>query len=106
MEEINKSISCSEIQETKEILSISPNPFNPTTTLQYHLTVPSYVFLGIYDIVGKNIGVLVQESQAEGIYRYHFNAAQLSSGIYFARLIVRQDYNQPIVVTKKMLLAK
>lgn len=79
-----------------------PNPFNPTTTIGYSLPLDSRVNLIVYDVTGKEIISLVtNEQKAAGYYATTFNASNLSSGIYYYRLIAG-DYKE----TKKMMLIK
>jgi hypothetical protein len=78
-----------------------PNPFNPTTSIQYQVSSISQVILKVYDVMGSEIAVLVNEEQPTGTYEVEFNAAELSSGIYFYKL---QAGN--FTETKKMLLMK
>jgi len=78
-----------------------PNPFNPTTTIRYEITDMSYVSLIIYDVLGKEVALLVNEDKPEGFYDVEFNGKDLPSGIYFYRLQAG-NFTQ----TKKMLLLK
>ncbi len=78
-----------------------PNPFNPTTTIQYELASPSEVKLRVFDVLGREVALLVNARQSAGRYRAEFNATALSSGIYFYRLET-QDFTQ----TRKMFLVK
>jgi len=78
-----------------------PNPFNPSTTIQYSIKERTPVQLVLYDILGREVEVLVNEEQAAGYYKVNFNAANLASGIYFYRLKAGS-----FVETKKMLLVK
>jgi Secretion system C-terminal sorting domain len=84
-----------------ELAQNYPNPFNPSTVISYQLLVFSDVKLEVFDIVGRKMATLVNERRAAGSYRATFNAANLSSGIYFYRL---QAGN--FTLTKKMLLVK
>lgn len=63
-----------------------PNPFNPTTALSYQLTVLGRATLIIYDAIGREMSVLVNEEKEAGSYSVQFDASKLASGIYFARL--------------------
>lgn len=89
-----------------------PNPFNPTTKIKY--TIPSviatplergrqsqFVTLKIYDVLGNEAAVLVNEVQAAGNYEVEFDASNLSSGIYFYKLV-----SGSFVETKKMILLR
>jgi len=63
-----------------------PNPFNPTTVVSYQLPVVSTVKLVVYDILGREVAVLVNETKAPGSYTVRFDAGRLASGVYFYRL--------------------
>jgi hypothetical protein len=78
-----------------------PNPFNPTTIISYALPKQSMVTLRIYDILGRAIKTLVQETQEPGNYRVRLDASDLSSGVYFYRLVAGS-----FVDTKKLLLLR
>lgn len=78
-----------------------PNPFNPTTVIRYQLPTPSVVRLAVFDVLGRPVVSLVNSVQASGDYSVSFNAANLSSGVYFYRL---QAGN--FVQTRKMILMK
>jgi len=78
-----------------------PNPFNPTTNIRYHLPRAGVVTLKVYNVLGKEIAILVNGPQSFGSYTVPFNGAGLASGIYFYRL---QTDN--FVETKKMVLLK
>jgi len=78
-----------------------PNPFNPSTTIEYAITERTAVKLVLYDILGREVKVLVNEEKNTGYYKLEFNASGLSSGIYSYRLQAGS-----FVVTKKMVLMK
>ncbi len=78
-----------------------PNPFNPTTRIEYRVPSISYVVLTVYDVLGREVAVLVNEEKSAGNYSVVFNANNLPSGIYFYRL---QAGN--FTETKKMILVK
>lgn len=63
-----------------------PNPFNPTTTIKYQIPELSFITLKIYDVLGTEIAVLVNEEKPAGSYEINCNANSLSSGIYFYQL--------------------
>jgi tetratricopeptide (TPR) repeat protein len=83
------------------MLSNYPNPFNPTTVIGYQLSVSGHVTLKVYDILGREVTTLVNESQNPGIHSATFDASRLASGVYFYRLTA-PGVNQ----VKKMLLTK
>ncbi|MCH8326235.1 MAG: aryl-sulfate sulfotransferase [Bacteroidetes bacterium] len=60
-----------------------PNPFNPTTTIEYSIHQNSFVNIVVYDVLGKVVQTLVNEEKTAGNYKITFNAKNLSSGIYF-----------------------
>lgn len=78
-----------------------PNPFNPSTTIEFSLVAPGKVSLLIYNILGQKLEELVNEFKPAGNYKVHFNAERLSTGVYFYQL---QTNN--FVDTKKMILIK
>lgn len=78
-----------------------PNPFNPTTNIKFSIPKSGNVTLKVFDILGKQVAELVNEYKSTGSYVVDFNAANLSSGIYFYRL-----ETEGLIETKKMLLVK
>ncbi|MBI1932431.1 MAG: T9SS type A sorting domain-containing protein [Ignavibacteriales bacterium] len=78
-----------------------PNPFNPTTTISYQLPEKSIVTLKVYDILGREIAELVNETKDAGNHEATFDASNLSSGIYYYQ-IKAGDFVQ----SKKILLIK
>jgi carboxypeptidase T len=63
-----------------------PNPFNPATVINFSIEKPSDTSLRIFDVLGKEVAVLVNQFTEAGSYSINFEAKQLSSGIYFYRL--------------------
>ena len=63
-----------------------PNPFNPATTILYQLPFDSRVQLIVYDLLGRIVRTLVNESQQSGYHTIHFDAGGLTSGVYFYRM--------------------
>lgn len=84
-----------------ELAQNYPNPFNPVTLIKYSLAAKSKVELKIYNILGKEVAKLVNEIQDAGSYEVRFNAANLSSGVYFYELNAG-SFNSK----KKMVLLK
>jgi hypothetical protein len=60
-----------------------PNPFNPSTTIQFELPRSSYTKLTIYDVMGREVVVLVNEELKAGTYKVYFDGSNFSSGLYF-----------------------
>lgn len=63
-----------------------PNPFNPATTIRYSVPQASKVTVKVYDMLGKEVASLVNETKQAGNYEVVFNASQLSSGVYFYKM--------------------
>jgi hypothetical protein len=63
-----------------------PNPFNPRTTIGFELPISAKVRLSVFDMLGREVAVLVNERKSAGVYEVSFNAEGLSSGIYIYRL--------------------
>jgi hypothetical protein len=78
-----------------------PNPFNPSTKIEYAIPEAGSVEIIVFDILGKEIEVLVNENKMPGIYTAEFNASELSSGVYFYRMRSGNFSD-----TKKMLMIK
>jgi enterochelin esterase family protein len=90
-----------EIPTSYSLAQNYPNPFNPSTTIEYSLPQAEYVKLIIYNLLGEQLDVLVNEYQQAGQYKLSFSKNNLSSGIYFYN-IVAGDF----VETKKMMMLK
>jgi hypothetical protein len=78
-----------------------PNPFNPNTTIKYEIPERTFVELKVYDILGREVELLVNEEKDVGYYEVNLNASDFSSGIYLYRLQAGS-----YIETKKMLLIK
>ena len=78
-----------------------PNPFNPVTIISYSIPYKSYVTLKIFDVLGKEIETLVDETKETGRYNVNFNAAKLSSGVYIYSIKAGDFFE-----SKKMILLK
>ena len=83
------------------LLQNYPNPFNPTTVIEFSITNTSQVSLEVFNIKGEKVNQLLNEELNAGKYQFKFDASQLSSGLYFYK-IVSGKYS----ATKKMLLVK
>jgi subtilisin-like proprotein convertase family protein len=68
------------------ILSAYPNPFNASTEFNFELSQSSPVELVVFDLTGRHVATLLNEQRAAGSYRVAFDAADLPSGVYIARL--------------------
>ena len=87
-----------------DIFSLSqnyPNPFNSSTIINYQLQITSQVKLVVYDNLGREIDVLVNEKQSAGTYEAEWDGTNYPSGVYFYKLIT-DDFSE----TRKMVLVK
>ena len=75
-----------QLPEQTALLSNYPNPFNPTTMIQYRVDAPGQVRLVVYDVLGREVAVLVDSHEVKGSYAVTFDGSSLTSGIYFTRL--------------------
>ena len=89
------------IAEQFELQQNYPNPFNPITRISYAIPSASFVNLRVYDIIGNEIAVLVNEEKQAGNYQIDFDATELTGGVYFYQLLTGS-----FVETKKMILMK
>lgn len=78
-----------------------PNPFNPSTRIKFQIPSRALVSLKIYDVLGNEVGVLVNREMETGSYEVEFDASEIPSGIYFYRLQA-----ESFVDTKKMILLR
>jgi hypothetical protein len=78
-----------------------PNPFNPSTVIHYDIPHESYTTLEVTDVLDRPVAVLVDEVKKTGHYAIRFDASNLSSGVYYARL-----RSGGVVMTRRMILAR
>ena len=89
-----------------ELMPNHPNPFNPVTVIPYRIRETACVKLAIYDVLGREIDVLIDEEKIPGDYHArwegrHRDGGELANGIYFCRLIVGEFYH-----TRKLMFLK
>lgn len=97
-------VSNEEEAETPQELILQqnyPNPFNPTTTINYSIPQTSHVVMKVYNSLGQEVSTLVDRRQSAGAHSIRWNAANVSSGVYFYKIFVGSD-----VYTRKMVLIK
>ena len=83
------------------LLQNYPNPFNPSTKIKFGLPNSEYVSLIVYDLLGREVATLVNESKSAGYHTVEFDASNIPSGIYIYQIRAGQ-----YVATQKMILLK
>ncbi|MHB1687763.1 MAG: SdrD B-like domain-containing protein [Ignavibacteriaceae bacterium] len=78
-----------------------PNPFNPSTVIQFSVPKQQILNLTVYNILGQKIATLINGEVTPGVHNVTFNALNLSSGIYFYRLV-----GDNVNIVRKMILTK
>ncbi len=94
-------VSGKELPSEFKLYSNYPNPFNPSTVIQFDLPKAGVVNLKVFDILGREVATLMNEEKQQGIYKVKYNAQGLSSGVYFYRF-----QSGSYVSIKKMILMK
>ena len=89
------------IPASYRLLNNYPNPFNPTTNIEFHLKAAGVVQLKVYNLLGEEVTTLAYKEMNAGIHQVQFNASNLPSGIFFYRILVNEFSS-----SKKMLLLK
>ncbi len=84
-----------------ELAQNYPNPFNPVTSIKYSVAKESNVNLTIFNSIGQEVALLVNETQQPGKYTINFDASSLSSGVYYYKIIAGD-----FISIKKMMLIK
>ena len=96
IKQINSSVPL-----TSSLFQNYPNPFNPLTNIKYQIAKGYDVKLSIYDVLGKEVAVLVNEKQNPGTYEIEFDGSNYPSGIYLYKLTAG-EYS----ATKRMVIVK
>lgn len=104
--EINSLAAAVENTRTGTLLEFGlaqnyPNPFNPETTISYSLVRSSRVKLTVFDLLGREVALLVNQEKPAGVHYVKFNASKLVSGVYFYKLEADSK-----VAARKFLLMK
>ncbi len=101
---IGNPVGISNNQTIPESFSLKqnyPNPFNPNTTIEFSIPKNEYVTVKVFDVLGKQVGILADEYKIAGNYKINYDAANLSSGMYFYTITAGS-----FTETKKMTLVK
>jgi hypothetical protein len=94
-------IEHSDVPIGSALLQSYPNPFNPTATIEYQVSVSSFVKLSVFDILGREVAILVNEVKPVGKYRVPFDGSNLPAGLYFYRIQAGKFQE-----TRKLILLK
>ncbi len=94
----------SELPRSSKLFANFPNPFNPTTTIRFDLAAQSDIMLSVHDVLGREVARLAQGPHPAGSYNVQFDAAGLSSGVYYYVLRARGGSNY--TSTGRMLLLR
>lgn len=86
---------------TFTLLGNYPNPFNPTTMINFQTSYQSQITVTVFDVLGRQVSILLNEEKPAGSYHLSFDANQLSSGLYFYQVKAGNE-----IKTGKMLLSK
>lgn len=89
------------VPESFELKQNYPNPFNPVTNIRIQMPKEGFAKLTVFDVTGKEVAMLVNENLKAGEYNVDFNASNLTSGVYFYRLVTDRFTD-----VKKMMLIK
>jgi FG-GAP-like repeat/Secretion system C-terminal sorting domain len=89
---IPSSLNVIGVQPEASEVTIHPNPFNLSTTVTMQLSYSQQVGIGIYDVLGRKVAELANDKLEIGRHDFHFGASDLSSGVYFVR-IVAEEYS-------------
>ncbi len=83
-----------------------PNPFNPSTTIRYSVKTPAHVTIDVYNTVGRQVAVLVDEKQRSGAHSITWHPQDLASGVYMYKINAKTETGEMFQALKKMLLIK
>jgi hypothetical protein len=95
------AIGSETIPSTAALYQNFPNPFNPTTRIGYKILTREFIVLKVFDILGREVKVLVSSTQVPGDYEVELDAHDLASGLYSCRLEVGGVFQH-----RKMLLTR
>ncbi|PKD42978.1 invasin domain 3-containing protein [Rhodohalobacter barkolensis] len=98
---INPGSDAADLPNSFELKQNYPNPFNPSTRIRFDLPIQSEVKFEIYDMLGRKVATIIDETLSAGSYERVWDASNLSSGVYITRLVTSNG-----VFTNKMTLIK
>ncbi len=98
---VNEFGKKSEPLGTVQLFHNYPNPFNPTTVINFSLPTSQNIKIEVFNVLGEKVSTLINKPMSAGIHKYEFNASKLNSGLYLYRLTAEN-----FVQVKKMMLLK
>jgi hypothetical protein len=98
---IQTTINETDLPKEFELEQNFPNPFNPSTTIEFSIPSAQFVTLKVYDLLGQEVATLVNGQQTAGTHRVQWNASSLSTGFYFYKMETGN-----FLQTRKLMLMK
>jgi hypothetical protein len=98
---VGSRINSSKLPKEYKLYENYPNPFNPSTSIKFSLPEKAFVKLAVYDVMGREVVVLINSQMNAGIHQILFNAEGLSSGLYFCKISANS-----FIDVKKMILVR
>jgi hypothetical protein len=89
-----------------KLMPCYPNPFNPMTNIEFSLSKSGAVFLGIFDVQGRLVKTIVDESRSDGVHRVTWDGtdrdgSKVASGMYFYRMnALGESYTNSMILMK------
>jgi methionine-rich copper-binding protein CopC len=83
------------------MLKASPNPTTDMSTIEYRVTSASNISIAVYDVSGKQVGVLVSQQQKPGTYTVKWNSSSLGKGSYFIGASMNGRLQQTLTIVKQ-----
>jgi len=91
----------SNIPDSYSLKQNYPNPFNPVTYIEFNIPEPGFVKLTVFNSIGRQVGIIINEQLQPGVYKTQFEGSELSSGVYFYTI-----QSNSYLETKKLVLIK
>ncbi|MXX97694.1 MAG: T9SS type A sorting domain-containing protein [Rhodothermaceae bacterium] len=91
-----------EIPDSFKLLDNYPNPFNPTTTVNFKVASESHIRVTVFDMLGRKVAILTDQPYAGGIHQIQWDASAMGSGQY----LYRMEADDKVIDTKSMILVK
>ena len=95
-----------ELPRTTTLYQNYPDPFNPSTTIEFRVPSSEFISLKVYDVLGREVATLVNEVKKPGTYSVKFDGSPFVSGVYFYRMTATGNNGERFVSIKKLVLIK